>query len=100
MVSSVRRHGSLIIRTERQDHSRTIRAEGELDIASAPGLECLLLQAFESDAASIVLDLSNVRFIDAAGLRTVLWAHQHSRNNGGRLRIVAGSAAVRRMLAT
>jgi anti-sigma B factor antagonist len=98
LISSVRQHGSLTIRTEDQDHSRAIRAEGELDIASAPALERSLLHAFESGASSIVLDLSEVRFIDAAGLRTVLWAQQHSRDAADRVQIVAGSAAIRRML--
>ena len=98
MVSSVRQHGSLIIRTEQQDHLRTIRAEGELDIATAPALERMLLHAFESEAASIVLDLTKVRFIDTTGLLTVLWARQHSRNDGDRMRIVTGSVAIRRML--
>ena len=99
MVSSVRQHGSLIIRTEQQDQSRAIRAEGELDIATAAALEHSLLHAFESGASSIVLDLSEVRFMDAAGLRVVLWAQQHSRDAVDRVRIVAGSAAVNRMLA-
>jgi anti-sigma B factor antagonist len=98
LVSSVQQHGLLTIRIEDQDHSRAIRAEGELDIASAPALERSLLHAFEGGASSIVLDLSEVRFIDAAGLRTVLWAQQHSRDAADRVQIIAGSAAIRRML--
>jgi anti-anti-sigma factor len=47
------------------------RVAGELDIATAPALESTLLHALDSEAASIVLDLERVSFIDSMGLRCV-----------------------------
>jgi anti-anti-sigma factor len=75
-----------------------MRAAGELDIASAPGLEHSLLHALESSAPSIVLDLTAVDFIDRAGLQVLTWAASRSREDGDRLRIDCGSPAVRQLI--
>ena len=95
---SVRRHGPLTVRVDQEDDSVAVRAVGELDIASSPALEQSLLHAFESGAPSIVLDLTAVSFIDAAGLRVLLWAAGTSRRDGDRLRIDCGSPVVRQMI--
>jgi len=75
-----------------------LRAAGELDIASAPGLEHSLLHALESSAPSIVLDLTAVDFIDHTGLQVLMWAAGRSREDGDRLRIECGSPAVRQLI--
>jgi len=95
---SARKHGPLTIRVEQDRNSIVLRAGGELDIASAPGLEHSLLHALESGAQSIVLDLTAVTFIDPAGLRVLLWAAGRSRGEGDRLRIDCGSPAIRQLI--
>jgi anti-anti-sigma factor len=95
---SVRKHGPLTIRVEQDRDSIVLRAGGELDIASAPGLEHSLLHALESDAPTIVLDLTAVSFIDPVGLRVLLWAAGRSREDRDRLRIDCGSPAVRQLI--
>jgi anti-anti-sigma factor len=75
-----------------------MRAAGELDIASAPGLEHSLLHALESSAPSILLDLTAVDFIDRVGLQVLTWAAGRSREDGDRLRIDCGSPAVRQLI--
>lgn len=95
---SIRKHGSLTIRTEQPGDSLVLRANGELDIASAPGLEHSLLHALESGASSVVLDLTAVTFIDPVGLRVLLWGAGRSREHGDRLRIDCGSPAVRQLI--
>jgi anti-anti-sigma factor len=97
---SVRRHGSLALRVEQDRNALTLRAVGELDIDSAALVEQSLLRAFEGGAESIVLDLTAVSFIDAAGLRMLMWAAECSREDGGRLRMDCGSAAIHHMLDT
>ena len=95
---SVRKHGPLTIRVEQDRNAIVLRAVGELDIASAPGLEHSLLHVLEGSASSIVLDLTAVSFIDPAGLRVLLWAAGRSREEGDRLRIDCGSPAVRQLI--
>jgi anti-anti-sigma factor len=95
---SVRRHGPLTIRVEQDRNSIVLRAIGELDIASAPGLEHSLLHVLEGGTSSVVLDLTGVSFIDPVGLRVLLWAAGRSREDGNRLRIDCGSPAVRQLI--
>jgi anti-sigma B factor antagonist len=80
------------------DEACVIRIQGELDIATAPALESALLHALDSGAASIVLDLERVSFIDSMGLRVLVWAARESHEDGDRLRIDCGSGPVRRMI--
>jgi anti-anti-sigma factor len=54
-------------------------------------------RALDADASLIVIDLTEVAFIDASGIRAVLWAQEQARAGERRIRI-ARSAAVRRVL--
>ena len=88
----------LKIDVEHIDQACVIRAEGELDIATAPALKDALLQAFDSRAVSILIDLGSVSFIDSMGLRLLAWAANQSSEDGNRLRIDSGLGQVRRLL--
>lgn len=88
----------LKVDVEHVDEACLVRVVGELDMATAPTLESNLLHAMESGAASIVLDLERVSFIDSMGLRLLIWAAKESREDGDRLRINGGSGPVRRMM--
>jgi anti-anti-sigma factor len=88
----------LKVDVEHVDEACVIRTQGELDIATAPMLESVLLHAMDSGAASIVLDLGRVSFIDSMGLRVLVCAGKESRENGDRLRIDCGTGPVRRMM--
>lgn len=67
-----------------------LRAGGDLDAYTAPGLRAELHQATDDDdeAELVVVDLQRVTFIDSAGLGTLVGAHRRMRERGGRLRIV------------
>jgi anti-anti-sigma factor len=65
---------------------------GELDLAAAPQLEAALF----AQRGRVVLDLRELTFVDATGLRVLMEAEAHSRQDGKRLRFIAGDA-VRRL---
>lgn len=89
----------LVVGIDREGDALAVRAAGELDLATASLLEEALWQAFEQHgASSIVVDLTAVRFIDAAGLRLLTWAAGSSRENGHRLGIRCGAGAAQRMI--
>lgn len=71
---------------------------GELDIATVDVLERALLEAEQTDAELIVLDLSGLTFIDSTGLRLVLDVNERCGGTVDRLRVIAGSPAVERLL--
>jgi len=73
----------------------TIELDGELDIASAPGLERLLTELESDRWPTVVLDLRRLSFIDSSGIRALLTAHRRI----GRLVVRHPSRSVRRTLA-
>jgi anti-anti-sigma factor len=75
-----------------------VRAEGELDLASAPELP-VVLGGEVSAGSRVLLDLSAATFVDCAGLRAILDAADESRRNWGDLRLAeAVPRQVRRLI--
>jgi anti-sigma B factor antagonist len=73
-----------------------LRATGDLDAYTAPGLRAQLHEATSGAAELVVVDLAEITFIDSAGLGTLVGAHRRMREAGGRLRIVRPPALVAR----
>jgi anti-sigma B factor antagonist len=71
--------------------SARIRVAGELDIAAAPDLE-LAIERRAVEGATLILDLSDVTFIDSTGLAVLIHA---ATALDGRLRIIASPACQR-----
>jgi anti-sigma B factor antagonist len=71
-----------------------IAPEGELDIALVGDFRFALLDAERRGAAAVVVDLSEVSFIDSSGLGALVELHNRLRRRGRRLAVVApgGSA--------
>ena len=88
------------VRIEEDGEGVAVRVVGELDIATAPALESALLRALESGAASILVDLEGMSFIDSMGMRVLLWAARECREDGkrDRLSIDCAPGRVRRTL--
>ena len=88
----------LTVDVHQDGNALVVRPAGELDMATTDVLDKDLLDAFESRATSIVLDLEGLTFIDSTGLRLLLSAAHRARENGDRLRIHCEAGAVRGML--
>ena len=59
-------------RADDRDDAVVIAVEGEVDALTAPRLRAALGDAFERlDGRPLVVDLTNVRFLGSAGLRTL-----------------------------
>ena len=68
---------------------------GELDVASAPILEKQVKRLQWAGAASIVIDLSGLHFIDSSGLHVLIRAH--GRVPEGQLSLLRGPRTVHRV---
>jgi anti-sigma B factor antagonist len=71
-------------------------AAGEIDVRSAPRLAAVIDRALAADPAPLTVDMSEVSFIDAAGLR-VLDSADRQRAAGGsqhRLRVTGATSFV------
>jgi anti-sigma B factor antagonist len=86
----------LSITSQRDGSAHRVTAVGELDLATVEGLQQVLLEI--DDGAEIVLDLSGLSFIDSTGLRLVLDLNERYGGEADRLRVIAGSPAVERLL--
>jgi anti-anti-sigma factor len=81
------------IRSDATDDGMTIHVQGEIDLASAP----LLARALaDVDGQRVQVDLSEMTFCDAAGLRELARAHQRL---GTRLQVTGAGPLLRRIAA-
>jgi anti-sigma B factor antagonist len=81
------------------DQGRSIiTVTGDIDLATAGDLLDRLTTLIGSARRNFGLDLSDVTFIDCAGLRTLTAVSTHVRANGASLRLTAMSPAVVRLL--
>ncbi len=81
------------------DHGVRVEVAGELDIASAPELEAELVGRLADPACrEIVLDLTQVTFIDSSGLRSLLLGEREATASGSRLQIIPGTGQVLRVI--
>ncbi|MBE9498493.1 STAS domain-containing protein [Streptomyces sp. GKU 257-1] len=78
---------------------RTVRARGELDIATLPELESDLAWALSDTAPPrVVLDMRDVTFLDCSVLRVLLRARSTALAREGWLVLLCGQMPVGRLL--
>jgi anti-sigma B factor antagonist len=71
-----------------------VTAHGELDAHSAPLLQAKLDPLTAAPGSSVVIDLSDVGFIDSTGLGVLVSTLTHVREVGGRLDVVVSAPRV------
>jgi anti-anti-sigma factor len=81
------------------EQSTVLRVEGELDLASSRHLEEAIRYARRRRPALLVFDLEKLRFLDMAGLRTLLAARGEADRSGQRLVLSNVPGRIRRVLA-
>jgi anti-anti-sigma factor len=74
-----------------------VRPVGELDIATAPVVDAQLTELRAAGFEGLVLDLHEVDFLDASGLRLVLEWDRRATADGFSFRIMSGPPHVRRL---
>lgn len=75
------------VRTERRGDTVVVRAFGELDLSAAERFEDEVQAALASDAPKLLLDLSEVWFIDSTGLRVLVMASKRAEQAGRELSV-------------
>jgi anti-anti-sigma factor len=75
-----------------------VGAPEEIDATNADGLRTAMLEAAHLHRV-IVIDMSQTRFCDSAGLHALLTARKRANDQGGDLVLVLDGAAVLRLLA-
>jgi anti-sigma B factor antagonist len=80
---------SLSISSETKSGATVVCVGGDLDVYTAPRLKDTLEQAM-ARGGRLVLDLSEVQFIDSTALGVLVGALQLSQSTGGDFRLVIG----------
>ena len=75
------------VSVERHGRRTTVAVRGELDVATAPALERVLVDHARR-GGPVVLDLRELSFIDASGLGLLLRTNAHARRDGMALQLV------------
>jgi anti-sigma B factor antagonist len=88
-----------LIATDERDGHLLVTLRGELDLATAPEVEAVVVERVR-DGAHVVLDLRELEFMDSSGVRVIVAAHGAAQDGDGRLTIVraAPGGAVQRVL--
>ncbi len=85
-------------RTRSSGRFTVVEVTGEIDMATANLLAEHLDAATAKGVPDVLVDLRLVEFFDCSGLRALCRAEDRARRSGGRLRLVVGGSAVRRLL--
>lgn len=65
----------------------TIKADGEIDVATAGGLRTLLADVYEEKTADIIMDMADLCYIDSTGLGVLIGAFGRMQEKGHRILI-------------
>lgn len=78
--------------------TRLVRLRGECDMASAPALQETLQSLRPPDVTVVVVDASELDFLDSAGLGVLAASYKRLQEDGGEFRISDATEPVRRVL--
>jgi anti-sigma B factor antagonist len=86
---SVRHHGDRAM----------IHISGEIDLATCPQLQSVVVDLVDRGCHQLILDLERVSFMDCAGIRVLVDARRRVQEHGGSVRLVRPRPLVWRVLA-
>ncbi|HEV2060524.1 MAG TPA: STAS domain-containing protein [Solirubrobacteraceae bacterium] len=90
--------GALSMSSERNGAVHTLRLSGDLDLATTKNVEAELKRVEAGDARTIVIDLSDLTFINSSGVHLLVDASLRSGADAKGLSLLRGSATVQRVL--
>jgi anti-sigma B factor antagonist len=73
-----------------------IHASGDIDLRTAPDLRRHIVEA-AADGRDVVLDLTDVRFMDSPGLGTLIYCYQRQEDAGAQLLVRSPQGHVREL---
>jgi anti-sigma B factor antagonist len=87
------------VRAFERDGRTVVAAAGELDVHTAPALQAELDPRSQQPHAALIVDLTDVGFIDSTGLGVLVTTLKHVREVGGTLDVVVTSTRVLKVFA-
>jgi anti-sigma B factor antagonist len=89
----------LVLSTRSESGHTVIAVRGELDLSGKPQLDAQLAQALSAPGSdALIIDLSELRFIDSSGIHSLIVARRESARQNRPMVVVRGGSAVMRVL--
>jgi anti-sigma B factor antagonist len=89
---------TLSVSTRSVGGSTVVAVAGDVDISTSPELRSALADATGSGATAVVVDLTEVSFVDSTALGVLVGAFTTLRHNGGRFALATDHEAVLKVL--
>jgi anti-anti-sigma factor len=80
------------------DGNATVQVRGELDIATADQAYAYLRDVMDHQDGSVIMNLADLTFCDAAGLGVLARVARHARRTGHSLKLTAARPALLRIM--
>jgi anti-sigma B factor antagonist len=87
----------LTVTTDEREGTFRIALQGELDVSTVPRFNSALADSRVRSCPKLVVDLSELTFMDSTGLSAVLVAEMHARTRGQRFAVVRGPRHVQEL---
>lgn len=81
----------------RRGETANLRAIGELDMHAVPAISAKLAQLREAGCPHVIIDLSELSFLDSSGLRFILDCYAEASQDGCTIALIPGPRAVQRV---
>jgi anti-sigma B factor antagonist len=75
-----------------------VTVTGEIDVCTAPEFKSVVNKAIFTGAQNLIVDLTDVSYMDSSGFGTLLGATKRIKPRGGSVNLVGCSEAIERML--
>jgi anti-sigma B factor antagonist len=89
---------SIVLKTENAGDTLVFRLRGSLDLATAPTVRAALTDATEDGSHHIIVDLTQLEFLDSTGLGVLIGAHRRAAERSGSLRLIVHDGPISRLL--
>jgi len=84
--------------SQRLPGTTLISIEGDLDVGAADQFDAYVRQARKEPGDHLVIDLTEVQFLDSAGLRVILHTNTYATRHGGSVRLAGPRRTVEKVV--
>ncbi len=86
------------LKTEGGGETLIFKLRGSLDLATAPTIRAALGEATEKGSQRLIVDLTQLEFLDSTGLGVLIGAHRRAAEHGGSFRLIVTDGPILRLL--
>lgn len=89
---------SIDLKTEDGGETLVFGLRGSLDLATAPTVRAALMEAIENGGRHLIVDLTQLEFLDSTGLGVLIGAHRRTVERKGSFRLIINDGPISRLL--